>query len=150
MRTIYTKQYVFRYSRSYLHQYLKCQHLHRRSSFFIIISRVQIDYLFWPIACLHPFRSVLSCPIRFPRVNGVWLVFRTICFVKEVLFYFCYLYLFTYITLQHYYPLANEVAMGYSNATVRPSVRPPVTSLWINILQWMLTKLRTNLVLRRI
>ena len=24
----------------------------------------------------------------------------------------------------HYYPLANEVAKGYSNATVRPSVRP--------------------------
>ena len=29
-----------------------------------------------------------------------------------------------------YYPLANEVGKGYSNATVRPSVRPPVTSLW--------------------
>jgi len=25
-----------------------------------------------------------------------------------------------------YYPLANEVAKGYSNATVRPSVRPSV------------------------
>ena len=30
---------------------------------------------------------------------------------------------------QHYYPLANEVAKGYSNATVLPSVRPSVTSL---------------------
>ena len=27
------------------------------------------------------------------------------------------------------YPLANEVAKGYSNATVCPSVRPSVTSL---------------------
>ena len=29
-----------------------------------------------------------------------------------------------------YYPLANDVAMGYSNATFRPTVRPSVTSLW--------------------
>jgi hypothetical protein len=28
--------------------------------------------------------------------------------------------------INHYYPLASEVAKGYSNATVRPSV----TSLW--------------------
>jgi hypothetical protein len=28
-----------------------------------------------------------------------------------------------------YYPLANEVAKGYSNATVRPSFHPSVTSL---------------------
>jgi hypothetical protein len=28
-----------------------------------------------------------------------------------------------------YYPLANEVAKGYNNATVRPSVRPSVTYL---------------------
>ena len=27
-----------------------------------------------------------------------------------------------------YYPLANEVVKGYSNATVRPSVRPSVLS----------------------
>ena len=32
--------------------------------------------------------------------------------------------------LHPYYPLANEVAKGYSNATVLPSVRPSVTSLW--------------------
>ena len=37
-----------------------------------------------------------------------------------------------------YYPLANEVAKGYSNATFR------------NILQWILTKLGTYLVLKRI
>jgi len=36
---------------------------------------------------------------------------------------------FTY-EQQVYYPLANEVAKGYSNATVRPSFRPSVTSLW--------------------
>jgi len=29
-----------------------------------------------------------------------------------------------------YYPLANEVAKGYSNASVRPSVLLSVTSLW--------------------
>jgi hypothetical protein len=28
-----------------------------------------------------------------------------------------------------YYPLANEVAKGYNNATFLPSVRPSVTSL---------------------
>jgi hypothetical protein len=50
------------------------------------------------------------------------------------------------------YPLANEVAKGYSNATVRPSVRPshPCEHSRINILQWILTKLGTYLVLKRI
>ena len=51
-----------------------------------------------------------------------------------------------------YYPLANEVAKGYSNATVHPSVRPshPCEYSRINILQWILTKLGTYLVLRRV
>ena len=50
------------------------------------------------------------------------------------------------------YPLANEVAKGYSNATVCPSVRPshPCEHSRINILQWILTKLGTYLVLKRI
>ena len=52
-----------------------------------------------------------------------------------------------------YYPLANEVAKGYSNATVHPSFRPsvhPCKHSRINILQWILTKLGTHLVLKRI
>jgi hypothetical protein len=51
-----------------------------------------------------------------------------------------------------YYPLANAVAKGYSNATVLPSVRPshPCEHSRINILQWILTKLGTYLVLKRI
>jgi hypothetical protein len=58
-----------------------------------------------------------------------------------------------------FYPLANEVARGYSKATVRPSVRPsvlpsvrhnPCEHSRINILQWILTKLGTYLVLKRI
>ena len=50
------------------------------------------------------------------------------------------------------YPLTNEVAKGYSNATVRPSVRPSHSCEHsrINILQWILTKLGTYLVLKRI
>ena len=32
------------------------------------------------------------------------------------------------------YPLANEVAMGYNNATVRPSVRPSFLASFRNIL----------------
>ena len=50
------------------------------------------------------------------------------------------------------YPLANEVAKGYSNATFRPSVRlsHPCEHSRINILQWILTKLGTYLVLKRI
>ena len=50
------------------------------------------------------------------------------------------------------YPLANEVAKGYSNATVRPSIRPshPCEHSRINILPWILTKLGTYLVLKRI
>ena len=58
--------------------------------------------------------------------------------------------------LNVYYPLANEVAKGYSNATVRPSFRPsvrpshPCEHSRINILQWILTKLGTYLVLKRI
>ena len=45
-------------------------------------------------------------------------------------------------------PLANEVAKGYSNATVRPS--HPCEHSRINILQWILTKRGTYLVLKRI
>ena len=50
--------------------------------------------------------------------------------------------------LHFYYPLANEVAKGYSNAIVRPS--HPCEHSRINILQWILTKLGTYLVLKRI
>jgi hypothetical protein len=38
----------------------------------------------------------------------------------------CGLFELKWICAAFYYPLANEVAKGYSNATVRPSV----TSLW--------------------
>ena len=45
-----------------------------------------------------------------------------------------------------YYPLANEVAKGYSNATVRPSFHNIFCEhSRINILQWILTKLGTCL-----
>jgi hypothetical protein len=44
--------------------------------------------------------------------------------------------------------LANEVAKGYSNSTVRPS--HPCEHSRINILQWILTKLGTYLVLKKI
>ena len=50
--------------------------------------------------------------------------------------------------IQYFYPLANEVAKGYSNATIRPS--HPCEHSRINILQWILTKLGTYLVLKRI
>jgi hypothetical protein len=55
-------------------------------------------------------------------------------------------------TSRYFYPHANEVAKGYSNATVRPSVRPshPCEYSRINILQWILTNLGTYLVLKRI
>ena len=50
-----------------------------------------------------------------------------------------------------YYLLANEVVKGYSNATVRPSFRNILCEhSRINILQWILTKLGTYLVLKRI
>ena len=55
-----------------------------------------------------------------------------------------------YHVIQFYNPLANEVARGYSNATVRPSVTILVNTLKINILQWILTKLGTYLVLKRV
>jgi hypothetical protein len=45
-------------------------------------------------------------------------------------------------------PSPNEVAKGYSNATVRPA--HPCEHSRINILQWILTKLGTYLVLKRI
>ena len=50
------------------------------------------------------------------------------------------------------YPLANEVAKGYSNASFRPPVRlsHPCEHSRINILQWILTKLGTYLVLTRV
>ena len=50
----------------------------------------------------------------------------------------------------HCYPLANEVAKGYSNATIRPSFHNILVNTRINILQWILTKLGTYLVLKRI
>jgi hypothetical protein len=33
------------------------------------------------------------------------------------------------------YPLVNEVAKGYSNATVRPSVRPSFRNIIVNALE---------------
>jgi hypothetical protein len=53
---------------------------------------------------------------------------------------------------RHCYPLTKEVVKGYSNATVRPSVLPyhPCEHSRINILQWILTKLGTYLVRKRI
>ena len=47
-----------------------------------------------------------------------------------------------------FYPLANEVAKEYSNDTVRPS--HPCEHSRINILQWILTKLGTYLILKKI
>jgi hypothetical protein len=57
-----------------------------------------------------------------------------------------------HMTLKINYPLANEVAMGYSNATILQSVCPyhPCEHSRIDILQWILTKLGTYLVLKRI
>jgi hypothetical protein len=52
------------------------------------------------------------------------------------------------VILTAFYPLANEVAKGYSNVTVHPS--HPCEHSRINILQWILTKLGTYLVLKRI
>ena len=51
-----------------------------------------------------------------------------------------------------YYPLANEVAKAYSNATVLPSIRlkHPCEHSTINILQWILTKFGTYLVLKKV
>ena len=58
---------------------------------------------------------------------------------------------FKHFRITNYYPLANEVVRGYSNATVLPSVRHnPCEHSRINILQWILTKLGTYLVLKRI
>ena len=51
---------------------------------------------------------------------------------------------------RHCYPLAKEVVKGYSNATVRPSFHNILVNTRINILQWILTKLGTYLVLKRI
>jgi hypothetical protein len=42
-----------------------------------------------------------------------------------------------------YYPLANEVVKGYSNAIVRPSFRNILVNARMSILQWILTKLGT-------
>jgi hypothetical protein len=42
------------------------------------------------------------------------------------LFAYCGVKNMYYVVLLFYYPPANDVAKGYSNATVRPSV----TSLW--------------------
>ena len=58
-------------------------------------------------------------------------------FIKKKHVYACHMFFF-YLPLLffidkqitiHCYPLANEVAKGYSNATIRPSVLPSVTSL---------------------
>ena len=57
------------------------------------------------------------------------------------------IYIFV-LVVRSYYPLANEVATGYSNATFRPS--HPCEHSRINILQWILTKLGTYLDLKRI
>jgi hypothetical protein len=50
------------------------------------------------------------------------------------------------LNILHYYPLANEAAKGYSNATFRNIL----VNTRINILQWILTKLGTYLVLKKI
>ena len=39
-----------------------------------------------------------------------------------------------FMTYSCYYPLANEVAKGYSNATVRPSFRPSFHNILVNTL----------------
>ena len=36
---------------------------------------------------------------------------------------------------QSYYPLANEVVKGYSNATIRPSVLPSFRNILVNTLE---------------
>ena len=56
--------------------------------------------------------------------------------------------LFQWVSNINCYPLANEVAKGYSNVTVLPW--RPCEHSRINILQWILTKLGTYLVLKRI
>ena len=73
--------------------------------------------------------------------------------------YYTWLYLQSFILCHHNswilclyqnkicYPLANEVERGYSNATVRHN---PCEHSRINILQWILTKLGTYLVLKSI
>jgi hypothetical protein len=53
-------------------------------------------------------------------------------------------------SFRDYYPLANEVVKGYSNATVRLFFHSILVNTRINILQWILTKLGTYLVLKRI
>ena len=58
----------------------------------------------------------------------------------------CFKILFIFL----YYPLANEVAKGYSNSTVCPSFHNILVNTRINILQWILTNLGTYLVLKRI
>jgi hypothetical protein len=55
-----------------------------------------------------------------------------------------------YHHLTIYYPLANKVAKRYSNYTVRPSFHNILVNTRFNILQWILTKLGTYLVLKRI
>jgi hypothetical protein len=87
--------------------------------------------------------------------HWLWQVMNLTCLAKR------YFALFSYQNSHTCnYPLANEVAKGYSNATVRPSIRPsfrpsflpqhPCEHSRINILQWILTKLGTYLVLKRI
>jgi hypothetical protein len=34
-----------------------------------------------------------------------------------------------------FYPLANEIVKGYSNATVRPAVRPSFRNILVNTLE---------------
>jgi hypothetical protein len=54
-------------------------------------------YAFCPIVCILSITEVLWYPLWFPHENGAWLVFLTICFVREVqalfmLFVFIYVY----------------------------------------------------------
>ena len=54
--------------------------------------------------------------------------------------------IYSFISGRLNYPLANEVTLGYSNATFRNIL----VNTRINILQWILAKLGTYLVLKRI
>ena len=90
-------------------------------------------------------------------VGFVFAIFLVFCIVLRLCVLLpvsrnCPFLIFSSFFSDVYYPLANEVPKGYSNATVRPSVRPshPCEHSMINILQWILTKLGTYLVLKRI
>ena len=65
--------------------------------------------------------------------------------LRQHIIFFCGSHLTNVV--KAFYPLPNEVARGHSNATVRHN---PCEHSRINILQWILTKLSTYLVLTRV